>query len=88
MTEQELRIECPHCRTSYTLARCGLALRNDKLIATIGCGLCQQSFNVAVVPVTTQHVTTQPGWWARVVLRKKPEVVETVEHTISTSVRE
>lgn len=70
-----MRIECPHCETSYTAERCGLALTGtEKAKATIACGLCKEVFDVVVMP---REVTKeQPlGWFAKYILRQKPEVV-------------
>jgi phage FluMu protein Com len=65
-----MRIECPTCKTSYTAERLGLKLEPKQTAhVDVGCVLCKQAFSVTVIP---REVTTVPGWWARVVLRRAP----------------
>jgi transcription elongation factor Elf1 len=68
----ELRLECPHCKTSYTGERCGIALTEWQFAAaTIVCMVCAKPFDVEIRP---REVTEALSWWRRVVLRQQPQL--------------
>ena len=84
-----LMITCPHCETSYTAARCGLVLdAGQRAHADIACKLCGKKFAATILPRVVA-TAEQPGWWARVVMRQKPVVTETLDgHTVETFAKE
>lgn len=48
-----IRIECPHCQTSYTAQRCGLPFEEGMEVrADIKCQTCAQVFHAALTPQT------------------------------------
>lgn len=84
----DYRITCPHCQTTYSAARCGIADVRGKTLATIGCPVCHQAFDVVIVEGKAVTTVEQPGWFARVVLRRKPvTTVEEMPPTVDTFVR-
>lgn len=67
-----MRIECPNCKTSYTAERLGITLGPQQSAQLdVACVLCKAPFHVEINP---KVVATTPGWWARTVLRRKPEL--------------
>lgn len=80
------RVECPHCATSYTLDRLGLAGANDArpITANVACPICKKTFALSVKPTVEQHIVSEPGWFARNVMRRKPVTEEVSEREITT----
>ena len=81
-----MRIECPVCNTSYASERLGLPVLKDQqsAVVTVKCLVCGQDFNARVTP---NLVTVVPGWWKRVVLRRKPTTTQD-GHAVTTALRE
>ena len=79
------KIECPHCETTYAPERCGIRPLQEGETAsiTVLCMVCKQSFDTKVFP---KQVVVQPGWFQRVVMRRKP-TTRIEGHAARTSLR-
>lgn len=81
----ELRLECPHCATSYTGERCGIALEEWQFAnVTVSCLVCGKPFDAFIKP---REVIEAVSWWRRVVLRQEPER-KVDGHEVTATVRE
>ena len=79
----QYRIECPQCATSYTPQRCGMRdlAEDESAVITVKCLVCGWSFDTSVRP---KFIVVTPGWFQRVVMRKKP--VEQRDGVVAESV--
>ena len=71
-----VKIECPHCQTGYLPERCGLVINDRLILATIGCKVCGQSFDVAATTIITAATTVAGSqtWWERWLRRPVPQI--------------
>ncbi len=81
----DIRIECPHCQTSYPAARCGIDLApHQSAQATTVCMVCGKPFDFTIQPlVRVEH----PTWFNRVVRRHKPVTIP-AGHVVDSLKRE
>lgn len=68
------RVECPHCATSYTIDRLGLAMYVDRPVRlTVRCVVCGQDFDAHYTIETTVARPWKRFW--RKTVTKQPVVV-------------
>lgn len=81
-----MRIQCPFCETSYTTARCGLdeLTGEQRAHATVVCKICVGEFDLVILPGESTAEDYTPNWFMRVIMRRKPRVVVTWQHTVET----
>lgn len=80
----DARIECPHCKTSYTAGWCGVQGfidRQQPFRATIACAVCKKAFEVSAAFEKVQ--TAVRSWRSLGML----QVTETIDETLKIQLR-
>ncbi len=85
----QFRVTCPTCETSFTQDRCGIRELKDEEQAHISvkCMVCDSDFDVSVKNEPLVVETGRPGWFGRVVLRRKPTFETKLERVVNSALR-